>query len=139
MIYTQTNRSVGSSHLNLFTSNIPYGEEWISFADDTYYYCVYGNVDSNSSNQVKFEDSTVLKLVRSFTSSQDLIITHEDTTTINIPFPINISSNIGVGVLTTTRVEEYSYNQVVTFGMGVLFTLLLVTVGLAIIRKRWLV
>lgn len=139
MTYTQTNRSVGSSQLNLFTSNIPFGEEWIAFADDTYYYCVYGNLNINNSNQVSFTDSTVMKVVRSYTSSQELIISEEASTTVNVPFPINVSSNIGIGVLTSTRVEEYNYNQVVTFGTGVLFTLLLVTIGLSIIRKRWLV
>lgn len=139
MTYTQTNRGVSSSQLNLFTSYIPYGDEWIAFADETYYYCVYGKVNTNNRNQVSFTDSTVMKVARSYTTSQDLIITEEATTTVNVPFPINVSSNIGIGVLMSTRVEEYNYNQVATFGTGVLFTLLLVTIGLSIIRKRWLV
>lgn len=137
--YTQTNRSVSTSVLNLLTSNVPYGRDWIAFADDNYYYCVYGTNESITDNSAVFVDATIQMLPRSYTTSQTITVYSEESTSISLPFPINVQSNIGLGVLTQTRVEEYSYNQVVTFGSSVLFALLLVTIGLAVIRKRWLV
>lgn len=132
--YTQTQNSVSSSYYNFFLSKVPEGEDYIIFAVDGYYICIYGNYTSDNT----FEDSTVIRISRS-SGSQGIVSYHEeDTTTFTINYEYYSYSNIGTGTyLADPRATEYTKN----FSMihtSLLFALVLLFVGFNVIKKRWI-
>ena len=132
--YTQTNNSVGSSYYNFFLSKVPDGEDYIIFAVDGYYICIYGDYSSGNT----FTDSTVIKISRTQGSQGTVSYSEENTTTFNIGYEYYSYSNIGTGTyLASPRFAEYTANHSI-IQTSLLFALVLIVIGFNVIKKRWI-
>lgn len=132
--YTQTNNNVGSSYYNFFLSKVPDGEDYIIFAIDDYYICIYGEYKSNNS----FSDSTVIKISRSYNNQGAVSYSQETTTNYTVNYEYYSYSNIGTGTyLSNPRYPEYTQNHNM-INTSLLFALVLIVIGFNVIKKRWI-
>ena len=131
--YTQSNSSVSSSYYNFFLSKVPEGEDYLIFSTDDYYYCVYGSYDGK-----RFNDSTLIRVSRTYGNQGVVSYIEEANTTVTIGYEYYSYSNIGVGTYINppdVYNKQLIHNSLQTI---LLFTILLVTIGFNIIRKRWI-
>lgn len=132
--YTQTNSNVGSSYYNFFLSKVPDGEDYIIFATDDYYICIYGEYQSNNS----FSDSTVIKISRSYNNQGVVSYSQETTTNYTVNYEYYSYSNVGLGTyLANPRYPEYTQNHNM-INTSLLFALVLIVIGFNVIKKRWI-
>lgn len=131
--YVQSNNSVSSSYQNFFLSKVPEGDDFIIFASEDYYYCVYGSYDNGN-----FNDSTLIRISRTYGSQGVVDYINESTTTVTIRYEYYSYSNIGIGTLVYSPgiyQNQLTHDSIQTV---LLFIILLVTVGFNVIRKRWI-
>lgn len=131
--YVQTNSSVSSAYQNFFLSHVPEGEDFIIFATDDYYYCVYGSYDNGT-----FNDSTLIRISRTYGSQGVVDYISESTTTVSVSYEYYTYSNVGIGTLVNSPgiyQNQLTHESIQTV---LLFIILLVTVGFNVIRKRWI-
>lgn len=132
--YVQTNASVGSTYQNFFLSKVPEGSDYVIFAMDDYYICIYGVHGSDSS----FTDSTVIQISRSYGNQGEVTYIEEDNTTYSITYEYYSYSNVGVGTfLVSPYVEQHNYLHA-NLQTSLLFILVLVSIGFNVVRKRWI-
>lgn len=132
--YTQSNNSVSSSYYNFFLSQVPDGEDFIIFATEDNYICIYGDYSSDS----KFDDTTVIKISRTYGNQGTVTYSDETTSNFNISYEYYTYSNIGIGTyISSPRDSTYALTHDV-IQTSLLFTLLLCFVGFNVIKKRWI-
>lgn len=132
--YTQSNNSVSSSYYNFFLSKVPDGEDFIIFATEDNYICIYGNYDSGN----KFEDTTVIKISRTYGNQGTVTYSDETTSNFSISYEYYIYSNIGVGTfISSPRVSTNALTHDV-IQTSLLLTLLFCFIGFNVIKKRWI-
>lgn len=131
--YTQTNSNVSSSYYNYFLSQIPVGKDYIIFATDTNYMCVYGDQTSGST----FEDATVLSILRQNNQGR-VTETNESSTTVNISYDYYTYSNVGYGTYLVSPIETHNNITISHYTFTALLVLLLFFIGFNTIRKRWI-
>lgn len=132
--YTQYNSSVGTAYQNFFLSKVPEGSDYVIFAMEDYYICIYGDHSSDTS----FTDSTVIKISRTYGNQGEVTYVEESNTTYSISYEYYSYSNVGIGTyLVSPYVQQNNYLQS-NLQTGILFILLLVSIGFNVIRKRWI-
>lgn len=131
--YVQTNNSVSAAYQNFFLSKVPEGKDYIIFSSEDYYNCVYGSYDGS-----RFNDSTLIRISRSYGSQGVVSYIDESSTSVSIGYEYYSYSNVGIGTLLTSPDvynKQLIHDSIQTI---LLFTILLVTIGFNIIRKRWI-
>lgn len=132
--YTQSNNSVSSSYYNFFLSKVPDGEDYIIFATENDYICIYGDYISGN----KFDDTTVIKISRSYNNQGTVTYVDENTSNFNISYEYYTYSNIGYGTyISSPRVSTNALTHDV-IQTSLLLTLLFCFIGFNVIKKRWI-
>lgn len=131
--YTQSNNSVSSTYQQFFLSKVPVGEDYIIFAVDGYYMCVYGDYSDG-----KFNDSTIIRISRQTGSNGTVSYLNESSTTVDVNYEYYTYSNIGTGTLLVSPHQTNNQFNISNYTFICIFAFILLYLGFNVIKKRWI-